>query len=208
MSEQTIFSRSKPRVLVWACMVLSASISADESTNRSSDRDLQLTEAISQIGHTPGPSERTRTQASVAPDGTGLPDGVGTAKKGRGIYDQQCAGCHGLHGEGSRDYPALVGGKGTLATDRPLLTVGSYWPFATTVWDYIHRAMPYQAPGSLSSDDVYALTAYILFMNGIVKESEPLNRHNLPLVRMPNRNGFIDDPRPDVPQSSSSSPHQ
>ena len=106
--------------------------------------------------------------------------------------------CHGAKGEGAAAYPALVGGMGTLASARPLKTIGSYWPYATTVFDYIRRAMPYTAPGSLTPDQTYAVTAYLLAQNKIIDEQAVLDQHNLANVVMPNRNGFIDDPRPDV----------
>ena len=135
---------------------------------------------------------------SVDPAGRGLPAGSGTAVEGQALYDSMCASCHGEHGEGSANYPTLVGGRGSLNTDRAMPTVGSYWPYATTVWDYIRRAMPYPNPGSLSAKQVYSLTAYILFLNGIVGPRESLTEKSLPAVRMPNRNGFVGDPRPDV----------
>jgi cytochrome c len=150
------------------------------------------------IGRVAAQAEITRRMISVAPDGTGLPDGRGSAREGRRIYDAQCGACHGAKGEGVGDSPALAGGRGTLTTEQPLYTVGSYWPYATTVWDYINRAMPYPDAGTLSADDVYAVTAYVLFLNSIVRESQVLNRNTLPKVRMPNRDGFVDDPRPDV----------
>ena len=96
------------------------------------------------------------------------------------------------------EYPALVGQKASLKTDNRLPTIGSYWPFATTVWDYISRAMPYQSPGTLKPDEVYAVTAYLLLMNGVVPEDFELNERTLPTVKMPNRDGFVPDPRPDV----------
>jgi mono/diheme cytochrome c family protein len=134
----------------------------------------------------------------VGPKGQGLPKGRGTASEGRAIYMQSCAACHGLRGEGTNEYPALVGGQGTLTTDKPLPTIGSYWPYATTVWDYVNRTMPYLNPGTLKPDEVYAVTAYLLTMNGIVSESFELNERTLPAVKMPNRGGFVSDPRPDV----------
>jgi S-disulfanyl-L-cysteine oxidoreductase SoxD len=134
----------------------------------------------------------------VGPIGMGLPKGRGTATKGRAIYLQSCAACHGLRGEGTSEYSALVGGQGSLKSDKPLPTVGSYWPYATTVWDYVNRAMPYQNPGTLKPDEVYAVTAYLLAMNGIVSPDFELNERTLPGVRMPNRDGFVPDPRPDV----------
>ena len=93
----------------------------------------------------------------------------------------------------------LVGGRGSLATARPLKTIGSYWPYATTVWDYVRRAMPFDHPGTLSADDVYAVTAYVLFLNGIVGEQDVIDAQSLPKIQMPNRNGFVPDPRPDIP---------
>ena len=114
------------------------------------------------------------------------------------MYTRRCETCHGPTGkEGPQD--VLVGGAGSLATERPLKTVGSYWPYATTLWDYIRRAMPFDHPGTLSADEIYSVTAYVLFMNGIVGEHDPLTQATLPQIKMPNRNGFVADPRPDVP---------
>jgi mono/diheme cytochrome c family protein len=151
------------------------------------------------VGRSATADEIRAAGISVPPDGTGLPAGSGTAVEGRLVYQSTCAGCHGSKGEGSAAYPALVGGRGTLASAQPLLTVGSYWPYATTVWDYINRAMPYTNPGSLAPAQVYALTAYVLFMNKIIGERVELDSVTLPKVLMPNRNGFTTDPRPDVP---------
>lgn len=136
---------------------------------------------------------------SVGPDGRGLPPGGATAREGRPLYDSICASCHGLRGEGNDTYPALAGGQNTLKSAHPILTIGSYWPYATTLWDYVNRAMPYQNPGALTPQQVYALTAYLLFLNKIVGERQLVDQHTLPLIRMPNRNGFVADPRPDVP---------
>jgi mono/diheme cytochrome c family protein len=126
----------------------------------------------------------------VMSDGAGLPEGRGTARQGALIYAARCAACHGDRGQGLGDFPALVGGRGSLATETPLLTVGSYWPYATTIFDYIRRAMPYQSAGELSADEVYALTAWILAANGIVKHEAVMDRKSLPKVRMPNQEGF------------------
>ncbi len=134
----------------------------------------------------------------VGPSGAGLPAGRGTAMQGRKLYAERCASCHGPKGEGAGNYPALIGGRGTLGSTHPLLTVGSYWPFASTVWDYVNRAMPYTTPGTLQPDEVYSLTAYLLAMNRIIPEEFELNERNLAQVKMPNRNGFVADPRPDV----------
>jgi len=152
------------------------------------------------IGRAATEEEIAARDISVSPTGTGFPAGNGTAALGRGLYEQRCAGCHGLRGEGvGDDYPPLAGGSGTLATNNPILTVGSYWPYATTVWDYIRRAMPYETPGTLRAEEVYAITAYVLFLNGIVHEDTVLDAQSLPAVHMPNRDGFIGDPRPDIP---------
>jgi S-disulfanyl-L-cysteine oxidoreductase SoxD len=153
------------------------------------------------LGRRATPEEISKRDISVAPDGTGLPVGHGTVEQGRYIYKVLCAVCHGDRGQGVGDYPPLAGGQGTLKSNGPVLTVGSYWPYATTIWDYTHRAMPYQRPGTLSADETYALTAFILHMNGIVKENAELNEKTLPQIRMPNRDGFVPDPRPDVPST-------
>ncbi|MGH6675756.1 MAG: c-type cytochrome [Xanthobacteraceae bacterium] len=132
-------------------------------------------------------------------DGAGLPPGKGTVSYGADIFAQQCAACHGTFGEGEGRYPKLMGGEGTLTADRPEPSVGSYWPFAPTLWDYINRAMPFPAPHSLSADDVYALTAYILNFNNIVPGDFVADRDSLPRVKMPNRANFTwTDPRPDT----------
>jgi cytochrome c len=128
---------------------------------------------------------------SALPSGSGLPAGRGSASDGAEIYKQQCASCHGERGEGNADFAALVGGRGTLASDKPLLTVGSYWPTATTIFDYVSRAMPYQAPGSLSADEVYALTAWILSENKIIDKRQVMDKAALLRVKMPNADGFV-----------------
>jgi cytochrome c len=150
------------------------------------------------LGRAATSAEIVRASISVAPDGTGLPPGRGTPITGRAVYEAKCAACHGMKGEGSTMFPKLVGGVGSLKTAQPVGTIGSYWPFATTVWDYINRAMPYQDPGSLRPDEVYGVTAYLLYLNGIIKQGTELNRLSLPQVEMPNRHGFVDDERPDV----------
>ena len=132
-------------------------------------------------------------------DGAGLPEGKGTVAEGEEIYALQCAACHGTFGEGEGRYPKLAGGEGTLTSDRPEPTVGSYWPFAPTLWDYINRAMPFQAPRSLSAAEVYALTAYVLNLNNIVPNDFVADRNSLPKVKMPNHDRFTwQDPRPDT----------
>jgi cytochrome c len=132
-------------------------------------------------------------------DGVGLPPGKGTVQRGSEVFADQCAACHGTFGEGEGRFPKLAGGMGTLRDDRPEPTVGSYWPFAPTLWDYINRAMPMPAPHTLPADDVYALTAYILNLNDIVPNEFVASRASLPKVKMPNHDSFTwTDPRPDT----------
>ncbi|HEX4440924.1 MAG TPA: cytochrome c [Thermoanaerobaculia bacterium] len=140
---------------------------------------------------------------NVFPSGKGLPAGKGTARQGKLVYDARCAECHGPRGEGKDPYPPLAGGVGSLATDHPLPTVNAYWPYATSVWDYVRRAMPYEHPGTLTADQVYSVTGFILSLDRIVAEDEVLDRESLPRVQMPNRDGFIPDPRPpDLPSGA------
>jgi cytochrome c len=131
----------------------------------------------------------------VAPDGRGLPAGSGDVLTGAHIFAAQCAACHGAQGQGLIG-DALVGGQGTLATAKPKRTIGSYWPYATTLFDYIRRAMPYNAPESLSANEVYAVCAFLLNQNGVVPPDTRLDAVSLPRVKMPNHDGFVADPRP------------
>lgn len=133
----------------------------------------------------------------VSPDGRGLPAGSGNAARGKPLYEQHCVACHGAKGEG-KPADRLVGGRGTLSSNAPAMTVGSYWPHATTVYDYINRSMPFHAPQSLKPDEVYSITAYLLFLNGIIGEHDVMDAKSLPGVQMPNRKGFVPDPRPDL----------
>ena len=134
---------------------------------------------------------------AIGPRGGELPAGRGTVAEGAAIYAHKCAACHGASGTEGPD-PVLVGGRGTLAGDTPLLTVGSYWRYATTLYDYIYRAMPFVAPGSLKPDEVYALCAWLLNANGIIAADAEMNATTLAAVVMPNRDNFVPDPRPDV----------
>ena len=127
---------------------------------------------------------------SIGPDGEGLPSGSGTASEGEAVYAIQCLSCHGPEGNGQLN-DVLVGGHGSLGGPAPLKTVGSFWPYATTIFDYIRRAMPYLQPRMLSDDEVYALTAYLLFLNGIIADDEVVDAQTLPAVQMPNRDNFI-----------------
>jgi S-disulfanyl-L-cysteine oxidoreductase SoxD len=150
------------------------------------------------LGRPATPEEIRELDISVAPDGSGLPKGSGTVAQGQRVYKTLCANCHGDRGQGMLQYPALAGGQGTLKSKDPLLTVGSFWPYATTVWDFIHRTMPYTRPGTLTPNQTYAVTAFVLYLNGILDKDAELDESTLPRVKMPNRNGFVPDPRPDV----------
>ena len=145
------------------------------------------------FGWPAAPDEIELWDIDVRPDGKGLPDGSGTVAQGKQVFADNCAACHGDTGQGGiKD--RLVGGQGTLASDKPIKTVGSFWPYATTLFDYIHRAMPYPTPGSLSNDDTYAVVAFILSLNGIIPTDSKVDRASLPNIKMPNRDGFIPDP--------------
>ena len=165
--------------LVWLCLV-AAPLSADEGPGLGEPVDAETLAAI---------------DFTIMPDGDGLPEGSGTAEEGAGIYLQHCIACHGEEGAGSIN-DRLVGGRGSLNSDQPIKTIGSYWPYATTVFDYIRRAMPLQQPGTLSDDEIYAVTAYLLYLNGIVEEDARLSATSLPMVEMPNRDGFSWDYSP------------
>ncbi len=132
---------------------------------------------------------------TIGPEGRELPPGSGTAKEGAQVYETSCKECHGEQGGGG-DQAALVGKREQLKQVPPVKTVGSYWPYATTLFDYTRRAMPFEEPGTLSADQIYAVTAYVLYLNGIIGEDATLDRESLPKVEMPNRGGFVRDPRP------------
>jgi S-disulfanyl-L-cysteine oxidoreductase SoxD len=148
-----------------------------------------------QLGQPIAPADIAPWDISIGPDGAGLPPGRGTAAEGEAVYAAKCQACHGEKGAG-RPNDALVGGIGSLVPDKaPVKTVGSYWPYATTLFDYIRRAMPFQESQTLTSDEVYAVSAYILNLNGIVGTNDVLDAQSLPNVRMPNRDGFTPFPR-------------
>jgi len=149
------------------------------------------------VGRRPTPEELTAADTAIGPAGIELPAGSSSASQGRSVFTARCASCHGTTGkEGPND--VLAGGQGTLGTPKPVRTVGSYWPYATTLFDYIRRAMPYLTPGVLTDEEVYGATAYVLFLNGLIGEQDVVDAKTLPALRMPNRDGFVVDPRPDV----------
>lgn len=143
------------------------------------------------LGQPAGAAEIALADISIPPSGAGLPAGSGDARGGAKVYVAKCQVCHGEKGAG-KPADSLVGGMGTLASPSPVRTVGSYWPYATTLFDYTRRAMPVTAPRSLTNDEVYAVTAYVLHLNGIISEDHTLNAQTLPAVKMPNRDGFVD----------------
>ena len=168
----------------WPKLLASGAIAAAAITPRAHAYDF---------GWPAAPDEIELWDIDVRPDGKGLPDGSGTVAQGKQVFADNCAACHGDTGQGGiKD--RLVGGQGTLASDKPIKTVGSFWPYATTLFDYIHRAMPYPTPGSLSNDDTYAVVAFILSLNGIIPTDSKVDRASLPNIKMPNRDGFIPDP--------------
>ena len=154
---------------------------------------LAQTPGYKNIGRTPTQSEIQAWDIAIGPDGKGLPPGSGSAKDGAAVYAQKCASCHGADAEGGPIGPRLAIGKeslDSLKTNHPVRGL-VYWPFATTIWDYINRAMPRNQAGTLSANEVYALTAYVLFRCGVLKETDVLDAKTLPKVQMPNRNGFV-----------------
>jgi cytochrome c len=179
-----------PGALPRACAIwvlLTGSVISLTSAYADTESDLGV-HLLPALG-VPAPSD---FESVVMPDGTGLPEGEGSVSFGKHIFASHCASCHGSHGKQRGN--ALVGGKGTLASAAPNRTVGSYWPYATTLFDYINRAMPYGSEKSLAASEVYAVTAYVLHLNDIVPGDAVLNQDNVADVNMPNRDGFHQAP--------------
>jgi S-disulfanyl-L-cysteine oxidoreductase SoxD len=154
------------------------------------------TPAPPRLGRPATPEDIAKVDISIPPSGEGLPAGSGSVAQGAAIYAQKCEVCHGPNGAGTPSGDRLVGGIGTLATPNPIKTVASYWPYATTLFDYIRRAMPIVAPQSLQNDEVYAVVAYVLSIDNIVPKDAVLDAQSLPKVQMPNKNGFVNwEPR-------------
>ncbi|MEM1346145.1 MAG: cytochrome c [Pseudomonadota bacterium] len=159
------------------------------------------------LGREALPEEIAAWDIDIRPDGAGLPAGAGDVLTGEEIFAEQCAYCHGDFGEGVDRWPVLAGGHETLADDRPVKTIGSYWPYLSTVYDYINRAMPFGYAQSLTPDDVYAITAYLLYMNDVVDDDEfVLSDKNFTEIRLPNEDNFFADPRPDIPTVANGPP--
>ena len=147
------------------------------------------------IGHAATPEQIAGWDIDVRPDGQGAPPGHGSVKEGEKVYLDKCAACHGEFGESAGRWPQLAQGKGTLASNDPVKTVGSYFPYLSSVFDYIRRAMPFGAAQSLSNDELYAVTAYVLNLNDIVDDKFVLSKQTWGQVKMPNQGGFFDDDR-------------
>ena len=169
-------------------------------------RDLLLTSALVVlaapvaadplgIGRPALPEEIAAWDVKIMPDGRGLPPGGMGVEEGEQVFIDNCAACHGDFAEGLDNWPPLAGGRGTLTDPRPVKTVGSYWPYLSTVWDYVHRSMPYGNAQSLTADEVYGITAYILYSEGLVDYDFTLTNENFTEVRLPNEDGFYVDDR-------------
>jgi S-disulfanyl-L-cysteine oxidoreductase SoxD len=170
-----MFTHSK-RLIVTAATFIAAGAALAESPN---------------LGRVATPEEIASWDISIAPDGAGLPPGGGTSEQGEAVYAAKCLACHGENGAGKPN-DALAGGRGTLVGDQaPVKTVGSFWPYATTIFDYVRRAMPLNDSKSLTNDETYAIVAYLLQINGIIGRGEQIDASTLPAIRMPNRDGFV-----------------
>jgi len=151
------------------------------------------------IGRTATPQEIVGWDIDVRPDGHGLPPGKGTVRQGEPLYVERCAACHGEFGESAGRWPIVAGGAGSLKTDDPVKSIGSYWPYASTVIDYIRRSMPFGNAQSLTNDELYAITAYVFYLNDIVKSEDfELSDKNFGTIKLPNEANFHDDDRQTV----------
>ena len=158
------------------------------------------------IGRVALPEEVAAWNIDVRPDGQGLPAGSGSVADGEAIFAERCAACHGDFAEGRDRWPELAGGQDSLSSVNPVKTIGSYWPYGSTVFDYIKRAMPFGDAQSLSDDEVYALTAFLYHMNDLVDADYVLSNENFTSIALPNAGGFIDDPRPDTETIATAEP--
>lgn len=177
-------SKFRKALLSVACFALLAAPAAAEKLN---------------LGREALPEEIAAWDIDVRPDGQGLPVGKGKVSDGETIFVEKCAVCHGEFGEGKDRWPELAGGKDTLVSDDPVKTIGSYWPYSSTVYDYVRRAMPFGDAQSLTADETYALTAYLLHLNDVVTDTNfELSNENFNTIKLPNEANFIDDQRPDT----------
>lgn len=164
-------------------------------------KDAALTSAMEAkgkfgIGREAKPDEIAGWDIDIRPDGHGLPAGKGSVKEGEALFNERCASCHGEFGESAGRWPILAGGAGTLASHDPIKSIGSYWPYPSTVIDYIRRAMPYGNAQSLGNDELYAITAYVLYLNDVIDDDKfELSERNFTSLKLPNQPNFIDDDR-------------
>lgn len=178
--------------LVKFSLLISLTILFGAVSSKASDRPFNL-------GKIATMEEVAGWDIDVRPDGLGAPVGMGNAIDGEEVYAERCAGCHGDFGESIDRWPALVGGEDTLNTHDPVKTTGSYWPYASTMYDYIYRAMPFGEAQSLTHEETYQIVAFLLYMNDIIDDDFDLSHENIGSIEMPNRDGFFTpDPRPDT----------
>ncbi len=182
----------------WLGLALAAAFAAGAAAQTKLDSEGAIAAEPFGIGRSARAAEIKGWAISVRPDGHGSPPGRGSVKDGDKLYQEKCAHCHGEFGEGKDRWPPLIAGSGKLTDDDPKKGVGNFWPYATTLFDYIKRAMPFGDAQSLADDEIYAITAYVLHLNDLLKEDAVLDRDALIKMQMPNAGGFIDDPRPDV----------
>lgn len=184
------------RLLACAALLALAACRLDARDDYLGDKDPKNFD----LGHAPSPATLAAMNIDVSPDGQGLPAGSGNAADGAKVYASACASCHGANGEGKPPYPQLLGGpmgaSVDFSTDYKIpRTIGNYWPYATSLFDYIRRAMPLTAPGSLTADQTYAVTAYLLSREGLLAANASLDAKTLPAVKMPARERFVNDDR-------------
>lgn len=189
-------SKSASALALVLTAVLLGGIAGEGSAQQVANREVAKPSTKLGLGRPATADEIAAWDTDVRPDGRGLPVGKGTVKQGDELFQEKCASCHGEFGQGVGRWPVLAGGAGTLKADRPDKTVGSFWPDASTLFDYIKRAMPYGNAQSLTNDEVYALTAYVLSMNDVIKdENFELNDKNFTSIKMPNASAFFEDDR-------------
>lgn len=189
-------SKSASALALALTAILLGGIAGEGSAQQVANREVAKPPAKLGLGRPATADEIAAWDTDVRPDGRGLPVGKGTVKQGDELFQEKCASCHGEFGQGVGRWPVLAGGAGTLKADRPDKTIGSFWPDASTVFDYIKRAMPYGNAQSLTNDEVYALTAYLLSMNDVVKdENLELSDKNFTSIKMPNASAFFEDDR-------------
>ena len=184
----------KSRKAVGLLIALAAGAASAETAAPKAETEAAATETFG-LGRPALPEEVAAWDLDVSPDGTGLPEGSGDVMTGEEVYLDNCASCHGDFAEGLDNWPSLSGGEGTLDREDPEKTIGSYWPYLSTVWDYVHHSMPFGNAQTLSADDTYAITAYLLYSNGMVEDDFVLSKENFGEVKMPNAEGFIEDDR-------------